>query len=49
MARTPISDLVEALKAIKTLQETVLRHDETLSRILDRIEKIEAERAKDAP
>jgi hypothetical protein len=41
VARTPISDLLEALKAIKSLQETVLKHDEVLSRILDRLDEIE--------
>jgi hypothetical protein len=39
--RTPISDLLEALKALKSLQETVRKHDEVLSRILDRLDQID--------
>ena len=41
MSRTPISDLLEALKAIKSLQETVRKHDAVLSRILDRLDEID--------
>ena len=41
MPKTPISDLLEALKSLKSLQETVGKHDDVLSRILDRLERIE--------
>lgn len=39
--KTPISDLLEALKGLKSLQETVGKHDEVLSRILDRLDSID--------
>jgi hypothetical protein len=41
VSRTPISDLLEALKALKSLQETVRKHDAVLSRILDRLDEID--------
>jgi hypothetical protein len=39
--KTPIADLLEALKSLKSLQETVGKHDEVLSRILDRLDDID--------
>lgn len=39
--KTQISDLLEALKALKSLQETIGKHDEVLSRILDRLDSID--------
>ena len=40
--KTPISDLLEALKVLKSLEETVGKHDEALTRILDRLDGIDA-------
>ncbi len=39
--KTPVSDLLEALKALKSLQETVGKHDEVLSQILDLLDSID--------
>jgi hypothetical protein len=39
--KTPVSDLLEALKSLKSLQETVGKHDEVLTRILDRLDSID--------
>ena len=41
MSKTPVSELLEALKSLKSLQETVGKHDEVLTRILDRLDSID--------
>jgi len=41
VSRTPINRLIEALEALKSLQETVRKHDAVLSRVLDRLDEIE--------
>lgn len=41
VAKTPLSELLEALKSLKSLQETVGKHDEVLTRILDRLDSID--------
>jgi hypothetical protein len=39
--KTPIGDLLVALKNLKELQETVGKHDEVLNRILDRLDSMD--------
>jgi len=39
--KTQISDLLEALKALKSLQETIGKHDAALNRILDRLDSVD--------
>jgi hypothetical protein len=39
--KTPISDLFEALKSLKNLQETVGKHEDVLNRILERLDRID--------
>jgi len=39
--KTPVSELLEALRSLKSLQETVRKHDEVLTRILDRLDSID--------
>lgn len=39
--KTPVSELLEALKSLKSLQETVGKHDQVLTRILDRLDSID--------
>ena len=41
MSKTPVSELLEALKSLKSLQEIVGKHDEVLTRILDRLDRID--------
>ena len=41
VSKTPLSELLEALKSLKSLQETVGKHDEVLTRILDRLDSID--------
>ena len=41
MPKTPINDLLEALKSLRSLQETVGKHDKVLSRILDLLDRID--------
>jgi hypothetical protein len=39
--KTPVSELLEALRSLKSLQETVGKHDEVLIRILDRLDSLD--------
>lgn len=41
MPKTSIDDLLEALKSLRSLQETVGKHDKVLSRILDLLDGID--------
>jgi len=41
LSKTPISELLEALKSLKGLQDIVGKHDEALNRIADRLESID--------
>ncbi len=41
MPKTPISDLLDALKSLRDLQQTVGKHDEVLNRILDRLDSMD--------
>jgi hypothetical protein len=41
LSKTPISELLEALKSLKSLQDIVGKHDEALNRIADRLESID--------
>jgi uncharacterized coiled-coil protein SlyX len=38
VAKTPISELIKALNVLKSLQETVGKHEQVIEKILDRLD-----------